>query len=199
VAGENRPELGPPWPGEGVIPKARRLRYVVAGIVVMAIVAWFTARRSSVDEFSPHSLKFRSRSDLTVMGIPVLSFSGPGWDDEVLTFLVEEGFVSPDPGRRWEPMFSLVHDPRIRQQSRRRNQYYQLFVENKSSTIAWSRNHRECAQLYWGEAIALLRSPEKGDNAAGQFILWECQDIVNPAEMRTKIDEYKDVFHDYPG
>jgi hypothetical protein len=189
-------------PGRGFAPMSHRVRYIVtlgAASLVLLMFVGSTMSRTTVDEFSPHSLKFRSRSRLTWMGIPVLSLPCQSWDDEVLTLLADEGFVSRQPGGRWEPMFSLTSDPRIRQQSRRRNPYYMLFVENKSSTLAWSRNHRKCSKLYWMEAITLLRSSDKGENAAGRFILWECQDIVDLEKMRAKIDEFKEAFRDYPG
>jgi hypothetical protein len=163
------------------------VRFAVVAALVAASLA-LTIQRGGEGCFSPYSLEYRVRSERTVLEFPIYHSNWEYVDNEVLTMLVEENFVTPQAGdlERWETIFhwnEAWHDGF--------GLLYDIFRRNKHEIIEWSRNHRDCAKLYWAEGFRLLRSANRLDNLTGYEILRRCWGAKDVDELQTKMQHCK--------
>lgn len=179
--------------------KPQCLIFLVLLFVVGLI--FLTSDRGGMADFNPYSLETRSRRERTFFGsdtrfyLSEYEYRTP----PLMQFLVDEGFVSPQPRREghWIPF--------IRWNTKRRPGYLLLqrvfnthdLPENPDDYVPWSLQHRECAELYWSEGFRLLRSKNKKDVITGAHLLYDCRKIENINEMRQSIELTKRNLKEY--
>jgi hypothetical protein len=165
---------------------------IITGIVVLLSVAaaFLSSQRGGLAHFSPHTLEYRTQSERTFFatGIPFYRSNHKQVDNPLVAMLIDDGFVSPQPDKtgRWELIFHWNNSWRDGY-----GPLYNIFHRHRDEIIKWSRNNRECAQIYWSEGFRLLRSNNTMDVAAGQAIIDSCWRINDPDEMRKSIQQIK--------
>ena len=169
-----------------------RKPYKVIGIVVVLVIgtALLTSNRGGLAHFSPHTLEYHTQSERTFFatGIPFYRSAHERVDDPLVALLIDDGFVSPQPDKngRTELIFHWNDSWRDGYGA-----LYDIFHRHRDQIIEWSRNNRECAQIYWSEGFRLLRSNDRIDIETGRDILRHCWRIDNVDEMRKTIKELK--------
>ena len=168
--------------------KLRAFAAIAVVIIVAAVL--LTSTRGGLGDFSPHTLEYRTQSERTIFAtdIPIYRSGYEPVENALLTMLIEDGFVSPQPAEtdRWEPLFHWNDSWRDGY-----GPLYDIFHRHRDQIIEWSHNNQECAEVYWSEGFRLLRSNNKTDVMAGQSILNFCWRITDPAEMRKTIQQIK--------
>jgi hypothetical protein len=105
-------------------------------------------------------------------------------DNELLTFLSQEGFVARIPARigrlelieHWNPAWRDGHGVLRR-----------LFLHDRREVFEWSTSHPEVARRYWAEGFRGLRSADRKENCLGQQILLTCRDCETVQELDDRI------------
>jgi len=167
----------------------------IVGVFIIATVL-VTSDRGGLARFSPHTLEYRIQSERTFFatGIPFYRSNYKLVNNPLVAMLIDDGFVSPQPdkNRRWQLVFHWNDSWRDGY-----GPLYDIFHRHRNRIIEWSRNNRECAEIYWSEGFRLLRSDNTIDVTAGEVILNFCWRIDNPEEMRKTIQQLKDGVASY--
>ena len=156
---------------------------IIGGIV--AALIYLTGTRGGLAEFSPYTLECRFQSEFTVgFGMwPVYRSAPREHSNEMIAFLLEEGFVTPVQAEteRWEPIFHWNHAWRDGY-----GVLYHVVVRNRQEIMDWSKADPERARIYWAEGFEFLRSDQKTDICTGREILlrgWRCESIPELTEF----------------
>lgn len=166
-----------------------RLAVIVAVMVVFGLLL-MTGGTGGLGHFSPYTLEYTTQSEWTLFrgAVPIFRSFSQSVDNELVTILLEEGFVTPmETGEgRWELIFHWNDAWRGGDGG-----LYDVFVRHRREIIEWSKADRERARIYWREGFKYLRSQRKVDNSIGRAILtegWRCESI---SELREKIEAMK--------
>lgn len=168
-----------------------QVRIAIGFLFLSVALVLLSSQEGGRAEFSPHTLEYRTQRERTVfaIGIPIYRSSYRRYEHPLVEVLVEEGFVTPArvDADRWEAIFHWNEAWRDGH-----GFLYDIFVRHRDDVIVWSQNNRACAAIYWSEGFRLLRSDDPRENMAGQYILVDCWGIVEPDEMRTRMQRLKD-------
>ena len=156
----------------------RRTAIVMSVIAVCFACLLLTGTRGGLEYFSPYTLKLTTQSEFALLGgFPIYRSSLAPVDNELVTFIQDEGFVVPqqpmDQRRvlifHWNWAWKDGYGP-----------MYDILHRNRESVMAWCKEDRQRAQLYWSEGFRYLRSENPADVQIGEAILnygWRAQSI----------------------
>jgi len=155
------------------------LRVVGIPLVLGLVAALFTWQRGGLGHFSPYTLQYTTQSEFTVAGLPVYRSARQPVRNELVDFLVEEGFVAPvqPQKQRWEKVFHWNEAWRDGY-----GPLYPILVRDRDQVIEWTKADPERARLYWSEVFRLLRSEREADLLAGRDMAgrWRhCQSVAD--------------------
>lgn len=160
-------------------------------ILVAAVL--LTSDRGRRGEFSPYTLEYRIQTEHTFFGtgVPFHRSSYRSADHPLVEVLINEGFVTPQPdrGNHWELIFHWNDSWRDGYGG-----LYYVFFRDREQIIEWSRNNRECAQLYWSEGFRLLRSDDAWDAEVGCEILNSCWRYSDLDELTSAMHQIKTTY-----
>jgi len=163
--------------------------FAILALVLMAL-ALLTSQRGGLAYFSPDSLQYHIQSERTffAVGVPFYRSSLKQIDNPLITFLVNEKFISPqlDTTGRREHIFHWNDSWRGGDGA-----LYGVFHRYRKEIIDWSINNRECAQIYWSEGFRCLRSTDRREINLGQSILTQLWRIDDPELMREAIKQLR--------
>ena len=137
----------------------RRIVIFVVAALVLWIFLYATANRSGLGYFSPQTLEYCTQTESTIpmLGIPVYRSRCYYHKNEIIEFLIENGYVKPDreSTAHWKTVFHCSD----RWKDGYGPLYYMLF-RHREAMIDWTLSHPEPAKVYWHELFWLLRSPD---------------------------------------
>lgn len=160
------------------------------GVCLTILILLTVGTPGGLAYFSPYTLEYNTQAEQTIFWgqVPVFRTFCHKTNNDLLTFIQEEGFVTPvqPQKQRWELVFHWNDAWKDGHGS-----LYSVLVRDRRRIIEWSQADRERARIYWTEGFKLLRSDRKADQAAGRGILvsgWFCQSIP---DLQRQIDEIK--------
>lgn len=163
--------------------------FCVVACLVLGILLFF-GTSGGLGHFSPYTLEYKIQSEFTIFGgeIPVYRSSPQNVENELATFIHEDGYVMPmQPEiQRWESIFHWNHAWKDGH-----GPLYDVFVRHRREIIAWSRANPERARIYWSEGFRHLRSSRKVDVWTGREILKSCWRSQTIPELRERIADVK--------
>src|SRR5690242_667998 len=142
----------------------RRLGVIICVLGILLVpgllAGLLTGKRGGLGHFSPHTLEYTTQSEFAVLGLPVYRSDRRPGSNELVDFLVEEGFVLPvqSQKQRWELVFHWNDAWRGGH-----GYLYHLLGRDRKELIKWSKADPQRARLYWSELFRLLRSERKAD------------------------------------
>ncbi len=132
------------------------------------MLACLTANDGGLGEFSPDTLEFRTRSELTIIGtdIPLYRSDWEYREIPLSRFLIDHNLVQPvrSGNPRWESVFHWNEGWRDGFGPMRN------VLKPAGQRLAWMESHTDYARVYYTELFRLLRSNDYRERViAGPF------------------------------
>ena len=165
----------------------KRLKIIGIVLVVVLVLLLITSQRGGLGYLSPHTLQYTTQSERTffITGIPFYRSTREQSENPVITMLIDEGFVSPQPGPsdRQEIIFHWNESWRDGYGG-----LYYVLIRNREDMIEWSLKNRELAEFYWTEGFRLLRSNDPNEILVGRYFLSNGRRYQDIEAMQNMID-----------
>lgn len=156
------------------------------GLLLLAIGC--TATPGGMAEFSPQTLEYRTCREWRIGwgALQVYQSRPQRTENEVLEFLVREGYVAPDlhAEPRWE---GVVHWNRAWNDGYGCG--YHRLIRAGDSTIEWSSADPTRARHFWGVVFRLLRSSAPAERLAGAILISRRELPNTSEEVDIAVDE----------
>ena len=159
---------------------------VATGVVYALLL--YTAGRGALGYFSPQTLEICYRSEKTIhgTGIPIYRSRLNCYSNELVTMLIEDGYVTPQQDaekkwmliNHWNSSWKDGHDA-----------LYRLFSMKRDQIMAWTRGNPETAKVYWSQMFRYLRSDAPNGGMAGRGMASYWREFKHPDEVRELIAE----------
>jgi len=176
----------------------RRIGYCSCILALILVLGLLARREGGLAHFSPHTLEYTIQSEVAVAGLTIFRSARQPVGNELVDFLVAEGFVAPEQPQtqRWESVFHWNEAWRDGHGA-----LYPILCRDRQALVEWSKADPPLARLYWAEVFRLLRSDRKADHVAAYVLAqrWrECETVPAFRELLGKAKEEGEVLYPQP-